>query len=82
MTRPRSPPLPAHLKNALSAPPTRTTSQRPTRSPAPPPPPVKVEPPRSRATAKPATPTAKPVVKAAAKAPPPSRSAKVGLSVW
>uniref|UniRef100_A0A671YDW9 MORC family CW-type zinc finger 2 n=1 Tax=Sparus aurata TaxID=8175 RepID=A0A671YDW9_SPAAU len=69
-TRPRSPPLPAHLKNAPSAPPPRASSQRPTRTPAPPPP--KVEPSRSRAAAKPSPTAAKPVPKATAKTPPPS----------
>ncbi|KAM4576957.1 ATPase MORC2 isoform 2-T2 [Odontesthes bonariensis] len=69
ITRPRSPPLPAHLKNAPSAPPARTASQRPTRAPAPPPPPPKVEPSRSRAAAKPSP-------KATAKTPPPSRSSR------
>ncbi|XP_036953408.1 ATPase MORC2 isoform X4 [Acanthopagrus latus] len=73
-TRPRSPPLPAHLKNAPSAPPPRASSQRPTRTPAPPPP--KVEPSRSRAAAKPSPTAAKPVPKATAKTPPPSRSSR------
>uniref|UniRef100_A0A8C7ZG32 MORC family CW-type zinc finger 2 n=1 Tax=Oryzias sinensis TaxID=183150 RepID=A0A8C7ZG32_9TELE len=73
VTRPRSPPLPSVLKNAQSTPPTRTVSQRPTRSPAPPAASTKVEPSRSRAAAKPPPPAAKPVPKAAAK-PPPSRN--------
>ncbi|XP_049618783.1 ATPase MORC2 isoform X1 [Syngnathus scovelli] len=69
VTRPRSPPLPAHLKVPLSAPPPRTASQRPTRTPAPSPAPPKVEPTRSKATAKP---TARP----SSKTPPPSRSSR------
>lgn len=72
--RPRSPPLPTHLKNALSAPPSRAASQRPTRTPATPP---KVEPSRSRAAVKPPPPAAKPVAKTTAKTPPPSRSSRV-----
>uniref|UniRef100_A0A7N8YPU4 MORC family CW-type zinc finger 2 n=1 Tax=Mastacembelus armatus TaxID=205130 RepID=A0A7N8YPU4_9TELE len=71
--RPRSPPLPAHLKNAPSVPPSRTTSQRPTRTPATPPPPSKVEPSRSRAVAK-ASSIAKPLSKPTTKTPPPSLS--------
>uniref|UniRef100_A0A8D0ANU8 MORC family CW-type zinc finger 2 n=1 Tax=Sander lucioperca TaxID=283035 RepID=A0A8D0ANU8_SANLU len=71
ITRPRSPPLPAHLK---SPPPSRTASLRPTRTPAPPPPPPKVEPSKSRAAAKPPPPAAKPVPKATAKTPPSSRN--------
>ncbi|XP_055017771.1 ATPase MORC2 isoform X2 [Boleophthalmus pectinirostris] len=74
VARPRSPPLPAHLKNAPSVPPSRAASQRPTRSPAPPP--AKPEPPKSRTAAKPATPTAKPSLKAVTKATPPSRTSK------
>uniref|UniRef100_A0A673CWG1 CW-type domain-containing protein n=1 Tax=Sphaeramia orbicularis TaxID=375764 RepID=A0A673CWG1_9TELE len=62
VTRPRSPPLPAHLKNAPSAPPTRAPSQRPTRTPAPPP--SKPEPSRSRSAAKPPPPPVKPSPKA------------------
>lgn len=79
ITRPRSPPLPAHLKSPL---PSRTASQRPTRTPAPPPPPAKVEPSRSRGAAKPPppaakpSPAAKPAPKATAKTPPPSRSSR------
>uniref|UniRef100_A0A8C6PZ74 MORC family CW-type zinc finger 2 n=1 Tax=Nothobranchius furzeri TaxID=105023 RepID=A0A8C6PZ74_NOTFU len=68
-TRPRSPPLPAHLKNAPSLPPTRAASQRPSRASAPPPPP-KVEPSRSRVAAKPAP-------KAAEKTPLSTRSSRV-----
>uniref|UniRef100_A0A3Q1HLY8 CW-type domain-containing protein n=1 Tax=Anabas testudineus TaxID=64144 RepID=A0A3Q1HLY8_ANATE len=79
-TRPRSPPLPAHLKNAPSAPPSRAASQRPTRTPAPAPPPPKVEPSRSRAAAK-APLAAKPVPKATAKPPPPNRSSRKILSI-
>uniref|UniRef100_A0A4W6GC57 MORC family CW-type zinc finger 2 n=1 Tax=Lates calcarifer TaxID=8187 RepID=A0A4W6GC57_LATCA len=75
-TRPRSPPLPAHLKNAPSAPPSRAASQRPTRTPAASPPP-RVEPSRSRAAAKPPPPSGKPSPKATAKTPPPSRSSRV-----
>uniref|UniRef100_A0A7N6FEU3 CW-type domain-containing protein n=1 Tax=Anabas testudineus TaxID=64144 RepID=A0A7N6FEU3_ANATE len=78
--RPRSPPLPAHLKNAPSAPPSRAASQRPTRTPAPAPPPPKVEPSRSRAAAK-APLAAKPVPKATAKPPPPNRSSRKILSI-
>nr|XP_046243264.1 ATPase MORC2 isoform X2 [Scatophagus argus] len=63
--RPRSPPLPAHLKNAPSVPASRAASQRPTRTLAPPPP--RVEPSRSRAAAKPLQPAAKPAPKATAK---------------
>ena len=77
VTRPRSPPLPAHLKNAPSAPPTRTASQRPSRAPAVPPTPSRVEPSRSRAAARPQQPAAKPAPKATAKTPPPSRSSRV-----
>lgn len=73
--RPRSPPLPAHLKNAPSGPLSRAASQRPTRTPAPPP--QKVEPSRSRAAAKPPPSAAKPVPKTTAKTPPPSRSSRV-----
>ncbi|XP_071369736.1 ATPase MORC2 isoform X1 [Centroberyx affinis] len=76
LSRPRSPPLPSHLKNAPSAPPTRTGPQRPTRTPAPPPPPSKVEPSRGRAAAKPAPSAAKPAPKAPAKTPPPTRSSR------
>uniref|UniRef100_A0A1A8RMR5 Bromodomain-containing protein 8 n=1 Tax=Nothobranchius rachovii TaxID=451742 RepID=A0A1A8RMR5_9TELE len=68
-TRPRSPPLPAHLKNAPSLPPTRAASQRPSRASAPPPPPPKVEPSRSRVAAKPAP-------KAAEKTPLSTRSSR------
>ncbi|XP_029999821.1 ATPase MORC2 isoform X1 [Sphaeramia orbicularis] len=74
VTRPRSPPLPAHLKNAPSAPPTRAPSQRPTRTPAPPP--SKPEPSRSRSAAKPPPPPVKPSPKAVAKTPPPTRSSR------
>ncbi|XP_028270777.1 ATPase MORC2 isoform X2 [Parambassis ranga] len=73
-SRPRSPPLPAHLKNAPSAPSSRTASQRPTRTPAPPTPPV--EPSKSRAAAKTPTPAAKPAPKATAKTPPTSRTSR------
>uniref|UniRef100_H2UWN5 MORC family CW-type zinc finger 2 n=1 Tax=Takifugu rubripes TaxID=31033 RepID=H2UWN5_TAKRU len=72
-TRPRSPPLPALLKNAPSNPQARTASQRPTRSPAPSLPP-KVEPPKSRAAAKSPLPT--PVTKATAKTSAASRSSR------
>ncbi|XP_056141543.1 ATPase MORC2 isoform X2 [Lampris incognitus] len=71
-TRPRSPPLPSHLKNPLGVSPARTTTQRPTRTPAPPPPASKVEHSRVRAAAKPSPPSAKPASKTPAK--PPSRS--------
>ncbi|XP_074526936.1 ATPase MORC2 isoform X2 [Halichoeres trimaculatus] len=74
--RPRSPPLPAHLKNAQSTPPSRAPSQRSTRTAAPPPPPPKVDASRSRAAAKPPPPAAKPVAKASAKTPPNSRSTR------
>uniref|UniRef100_A0A8C4HCR4 CW-type domain-containing protein n=1 Tax=Dicentrarchus labrax TaxID=13489 RepID=A0A8C4HCR4_DICLA len=73
-SRPRSPPLPAHLKNAQSTPPSRAASQRLTRTPASPPP--KVEPSRSRAAAKPPPPAARPAPKATAKTPPSSRSSR------
>uniref|UniRef100_A0A3Q3ATM2 MORC family CW-type zinc finger 2 n=1 Tax=Kryptolebias marmoratus TaxID=37003 RepID=A0A3Q3ATM2_KRYMA len=76
-SRPRSPPLPAHLKNAPSVPPTRTPSQRSSRASAPPAPPPKVEPSRSRAAAKPPPPAPKPSPKASAKTPPLSRSSRV-----
>uniref|UniRef100_A0A3P8TYY4 MORC family CW-type zinc finger 2 n=1 Tax=Amphiprion percula TaxID=161767 RepID=A0A3P8TYY4_AMPPE len=79
--RPRSPPLPAHLKNASSVPPTRTPSQRPTRTSAPPPPPSRVEPSRSRAAAKAAPAAAKPAPKATAKTPPPSRNSRVNAGL-
>lgn len=76
--RPRSPPLPAHLKNAQTTPTSRAAAQRPTRTPAPAPP--KVEASRSRAAAKPpppaAKPAAKPSPKATAKTPPASRSSR------
>ncbi|KAM6931237.1 ATPase MORC2 isoform 2-T2 [Xenentodon cancila] len=72
VTRPRSPPLPAHLKNAPSAPPTRTASQRSTRA-APSP---KVEASRSRAAAKLSQVAAKPAPKATSKTLPPSRSSR------
>ncbi|XP_017269467.1 ATPase MORC2 isoform X1 [Kryptolebias marmoratus] len=75
-SRPRSPPLPAHLKNAPSVPPTRTPSQRSSRASAPPAPPPKVEPSRSRAAAKPPPPAPKPSPKASAKTPPLSRSSR------
>lgn len=75
-TRPRSPPLPAHLKNAHSAIPARVASQRATRTPATPPPPPKVEPSRSRSASKPPPPAAKPSPKAPAKTPPPTRSSR------
>ncbi|XP_029018303.1 ATPase MORC2 isoform X2 [Betta splendens] len=71
MTRPRSPPLPAHLKNAPSVPPSRAASQRSTRAPATPP---KAEPSRSKAATKTPPAASKPVTKATAKTPPPSRS--------
>ncbi|XP_034729024.1 ATPase MORC2 isoform X2 [Etheostoma cragini] len=73
ITRPRSPPLPAHLK---SPPPSRAASLRPTRTPAPPPPPSKVEPSKSRGAAKPSPPATKPVSKATAKTPPSSRNSR------
>ncbi|XP_008333722.1 MORC family CW-type zinc finger protein 2 isoform X2 [Cynoglossus semilaevis] len=70
-TRPRSPPLPAHLKNAPSGAPARASSLRPTRAAAAPP---KVEPSKSKAVSK--TPFAPEslVPKASAKTPPPTRS--------
>uniref|UniRef100_A0AAQ4QDH4 CW-type domain-containing protein n=1 Tax=Gasterosteus aculeatus aculeatus TaxID=481459 RepID=A0AAQ4QDH4_GASAC len=77
ITRPRSPPLPAHLK---SAPPSRAASQRPTRAPVSPPPPAKAEPSRSRGAAKPPPPAAKPVAKATAKTPAPGRGSRVSYS--
>ncbi|XP_061906773.1 ATPase MORC2 isoform X1 [Entelurus aequoreus] len=74
VTRPRSPPLPAHLKTAQNTPPPRAPSQRPTRTPAPPPAPPKVALPKSKAAAK--SPAAKPTAKLPAKTPPPSRSSR------
>ncbi|XP_029960946.1 ATPase MORC2 isoform X2 [Salarias fasciatus] len=76
--RPRSPPLPAHLKNAASVPSARAAAQRPPRTSGPPPSAPK-EPSRSRAAAaaaaaKPPPPAARPSPKAVAKAPPPGRS--------
>uniref|UniRef100_A0A667YGX1 MORC family CW-type zinc finger 2 n=1 Tax=Myripristis murdjan TaxID=586833 RepID=A0A667YGX1_9TELE len=76
LSRPRSPPLPSHLKNAPSAPPTRSAPQRPTRTPVPPPTPPRIEPSRARAAAKSPSSAAKPA-KAPAKAAPPSRSSRV-----
>ncbi|XP_077378143.1 ATPase MORC2 isoform X2 [Festucalex cinctus] len=73
VTRPRSPPLPAHLKTPHSVPPPRSYSQRPTRTPAPPPPPPKVDATRSKATAK--SPAPKPTAKPS-KTPPPSRTSR------
>lgn len=74
-TRPRSPPLPAHLKNAQSSPPSRSASQRPTRTPAALQ--TKFETSRTRAAAKPQPPAAKSVPKTNAKTPQPSRSSRV-----
>ncbi|XP_047237534.1 ATPase MORC2 isoform X2 [Girardinichthys multiradiatus] len=77
VTRPRSPPLPAHLKNAPSVPPSRTASQRPTRASAAPPTPLKPEPSRTRAAAKTPTAATKSTPKASAKTPPSSRSSRM-----
>ncbi|CAN9513265.1 unnamed protein product [Ophioblennius macclurei] len=71
--RPRSPPLPAHLKNAPSVPSARAASQRPVRTPGPPPPATR-ELSRSRAAAKPPPPAARPSPKAVAKTAPSGRS--------
>lgn len=79
ITRPRSPPLPAHLKNAPSVPPSRAPSQRATRTPPAPPAPPKVEPSRSRASGK-APPPTKSSPKTTAKTPTTSRSSRV--SYW
>ncbi|KAM7416598.1 hypothetical protein PAMA_018580 [Pampus argenteus] len=76
ITRPRSPPLPAHLKNAPSVLPSRTTSQRPSRTPAPTPSAPKVETSRSRAAVKPPQPAAKSASKATPKTPPSSRGSR------
>ncbi|XP_014883117.1 ATPase MORC2 isoform X2 [Poecilia latipinna] len=75
-TRPRSPPLPAHLKNAPSIPPSRTASQRPTRASAAPPTPLKPELSRTRGAAKTPPSETKATPKASAKTPPPSRSSR------
>uniref|UniRef100_A0A8C5B8L1 CW-type domain-containing protein n=2 Tax=Gadus morhua TaxID=8049 RepID=A0A8C5B8L1_GADMO len=59
-SRPRSPPLPSHLKNAPSVPPPRATPPRAARTAGPPPPPALApDPPRGRAAGRPATPAAK-----------------------
>uniref|UniRef100_A0A3B5MNK1 CW-type domain-containing protein n=1 Tax=Xiphophorus couchianus TaxID=32473 RepID=A0A3B5MNK1_9TELE len=71
-SRPRSPPLPAHLKNAPSIPLSRTASQRPTRASATPPTPLKPELSRTRAAAKIPPSETKATPKASAKTPPPS----------
>uniref|UniRef100_A0A672FBC4 CW-type domain-containing protein n=1 Tax=Salarias fasciatus TaxID=181472 RepID=A0A672FBC4_SALFA len=59
--RPRSPPLPAHLKNAASVPSARAAAQRPPRTSGPPPSAPK-EPSRSRAAASTKAPASKPPV--------------------
>uniref|UniRef100_A0AAZ3S9V2 CW-type domain-containing protein n=1 Tax=Oncorhynchus tshawytscha TaxID=74940 RepID=A0AAZ3S9V2_ONCTS len=82
VSRPRSPPLPALLKNAPSQPPAPnrklTNSPRPTTRPAAPA--SRVDQSRARAAAKPSPPPAKPAPKAPAKIPtkptPPSRSSR------
>ncbi|KAM4746170.1 ATPase MORC2 isoform 2-T2 [Anableps anableps] len=76
VSRPRSPPLPAHLKNAPSVPPSRTASQRPTRASAAPPTPPKSEPSRTRAAAKTPPAATKSTAKASAKTPLSSRSSR------
>ncbi|XP_008416974.1 ATPase MORC2 isoform X2 [Poecilia reticulata] len=76
MSRPRSPPLPAHLKNAPSVPPSRTASQRPTRASAAPPTPLKPELSRTRGAAKIPPSETKATPKTSAKTPPPSRSSR------
>uniref|UniRef100_A0A665X9T4 MORC family CW-type zinc finger 2 n=1 Tax=Echeneis naucrates TaxID=173247 RepID=A0A665X9T4_ECHNA len=78
ITRPRSPPLPAHLK-APSTPSSRAASQRPSRTPSAPPP--KLEPSRSRSAAKPPPPSAKFSPKTTTKTPPSSRSSRVSYSL-
>ncbi|XP_023199594.1 MORC family CW-type zinc finger protein 2 isoform X2 [Xiphophorus maculatus] len=75
-SRPRSPPLPAHLKSAPSIPLSRTASQRPTRASATPPTPLKPELSRTRAAAKIPPSETKATPKASAKTPPPSRSSR------
>uniref|UniRef100_A0A4W5NDV6 MORC family CW-type zinc finger 2 n=1 Tax=Hucho hucho TaxID=62062 RepID=A0A4W5NDV6_9TELE len=85
VSRPRSPPLPALLKNAPSQPPALnrklTNSPRPTTRPVAPAP--RVDQSRARAAAKPSPPPAKPAPKAPAKIPakptPPSRSSRVSV---
>uniref|UniRef100_A0A6Q2XPY8 CW-type domain-containing protein n=1 Tax=Esox lucius TaxID=8010 RepID=A0A6Q2XPY8_ESOLU len=85
VSRPRSPPLPALLKNAPSQPPALnrkpTNSPRPTSRPAAAPQAPRVDQSRARAAAKPAPPPPKPSPKAPAKVPakptPPSRSSRV-----
>uniref|UniRef100_A0A3P8VWB8 MORC family CW-type zinc finger 2 n=1 Tax=Cynoglossus semilaevis TaxID=244447 RepID=A0A3P8VWB8_CYNSE len=76
-TRTRSPPLPAHLKNAPSDPPARASLLRPTRAAAAPPPPPKVEQSRSKAVSKTPPAPAKSAPKTSAKTPPPTRSSRV-----
>uniref|UniRef100_A0A8C8MCU3 CW-type domain-containing protein n=1 Tax=Oncorhynchus tshawytscha TaxID=74940 RepID=A0A8C8MCU3_ONCTS len=86
VSRPRSPPLPALLKNAPSQPPAPnrklTNSPRPTTRPAAPA--SRVDQSRARAAAKPSPPPAKPAPKAPAKIPtkptPPSRSSRVSMT--
>ncbi|XP_064867691.1 ATPase MORC2A-like isoform X2 [Oncorhynchus nerka] len=83
VSRPRSPPLPALLKNAPSQPPAPnrklTNSPRPTTRPAAPA--SRVDQSRARAAAKQSPPPAKPAPKAPAKIPtkptPPSRSSRI-----
>uniref|UniRef100_A0A3P8VTM7 MORC family CW-type zinc finger 2 n=1 Tax=Cynoglossus semilaevis TaxID=244447 RepID=A0A3P8VTM7_CYNSE len=75
-TRTRSPPLPAHLKNAPSDPPARASLLRPTRAAAAPPPPPKVEQSRSKAVSKTPPAPAKSAPKTSAKTPPPTRSSR------
>ncbi|XP_020328482.2 ATPase MORC2A [Oncorhynchus kisutch] len=83
VSRPRSPPLPALLKNAPSQPPAPnrklTNSPRPTTRPAAPA--SRVDQSRARAAAKPSPPPAKPAPKAPGKIPtkptPPSRSSRI-----
>uniref|UniRef100_A0A8C7Q1G3 CW-type domain-containing protein n=1 Tax=Oncorhynchus mykiss TaxID=8022 RepID=A0A8C7Q1G3_ONCMY len=87
VSRPRSPPLPALLKNAPSQPPAPnrklTNSPRPTTRPAAPA--SRVDQSRARAAAKQSPPPAKPAPKAPAKIPtkptPPSRSSRVSMFV-
>ncbi|XP_077601031.1 ATPase MORC2-like isoform X1 [Stigmatopora nigra] len=73
IARPRSPPLPAHLKSPHSTPPPRSLTQRPTRITAAPPTSLKVEPSRAKATAKSAA--GKPVAKSS-RTPPTSRTSR------
>uniref|UniRef100_A0A674C1I8 MORC family CW-type zinc finger 2 n=1 Tax=Salmo trutta TaxID=8032 RepID=A0A674C1I8_SALTR len=88
VSRPRSPPLPALLKNAPSQPPALnrkpTNSPRPTTRPAAPPPAPRVD--QSRAAAKQSPALAKPAPKTPAKVPakptPSSRTSRVTVHIY